>query len=358
MTPLSPLCRRPDPLRVAWINIEGGAQSPGGVDHARITRLLRPLHPGPSSEAPHTPAALLAVCEAKQWGANGNRDLLAVARTVSEILHRPYVALLVSLRGRSPLTPALFYDPARLALLNWYDDNGWPGYDDKHDTGLFLDLHTDHPLRVIPRHFDPRSPQIRLEQARLLGRYGAASNIPSLVLGDLNETGDGRYWPTRDFGKTSFTTRASKSYERPDGRRVPHTAAITHLIGTYDYDPLGGADQRRDGCGFWALPELAYATGTDPEQAFLPTANHTPDEGGGEIIDHCLTNRPHVYVPGTYRVHPPHPDGPADSDHRLCEATFDLTARPGNLSCRDEQVARTYRLPGTGRIPLLPTAGH
>jgi hypothetical protein len=162
------------------------------------------------------------------------------------------------------------------------------------------------------------------------------------ILGDLNCCPSGPWWPRRDWTKAPYRDRDAKALRLPDGTWVDATDPIDHLIGWWN----DGSGERVDGCGFWAIPEIAYATGTPVEEAFQATVNRGIDAGGGQIIDHCLLNRPDLYVPGTYRIDiPPHRhDGRWDSDHRLGEATFDLAAEPGSTRYLDIELARRYRL--------------
>jgi hypothetical protein len=335
--------------RFAWLNfMDGGRTKTGEFDFARLHRLVAPLNdrqPGPGAAVP---AAVVAVCEAKEWGAKGNDGLFTAAQVLSETLGRAYVGKLCSF-DRGPIGPALFFDPTLVRPVEWHDDNGYPDYVDKSDLARFQAVGTDRHFVVIVRHLAPLSPQQRKEEVRLLGRYGDGFPAPVTILGDLNSCPSGPWWPRRDWTKASYRDRDAKAVRLPDGTWVDATDAIDHLIGWWNEGPH---DQGRvDGCGFWAIPEIAYATGTPIEEAFRATVNRGIDAGGGQLIDHCLVNRPHLYVPGTYRIHiPPHrDDGRWDSDHRLGEATFDLSAEPGSTAYLDADLARSYRLAGEPR---------
>ena len=330
--------------RYAWLNFENGGRTPTGeFDFTRLQRLVAPLNTGQPPPGAAEPVAVLAICEAKEWGAKGNHGLLTAAQALSESLNRTYVGKLCSF-DRGPIGPALFFDPTLVRPVEWHDDNGYPDYIDKSDFTRFQIVGTDHHFVVIVRHLSPLSPQQRKEQTRLLGRYGDGFPDPVLILGDLNCTPSGPRWPRRDWTQAPYRARDAKAVRLPDGTWVDATDAIDHLIGRWDEDPHRPG--RVDGCGFWATPEIAHATGTPIEEAFRATVNHGVDPGGGQLIDHCLVNRPHLYVPGSYRIHipPKRDDGRWDSDHRLGEATFDLATKPSPTTYADAELARSYRL--------------
>lgn len=336
-------------VRFGWLNFQSGGKTstPDGYDFSRLRRLIAPLReprPGPHAT---TSVSVFAICEAKEWGQNNNRGLLSAGRVLSDALGRPYVGKLCAF-DRGPIGPALFYDPTRVEPEQWPDGNGYPTYIDQADVVSFRTVGTGHRFVVIVRHWSPWSPEQRKDQARLLGRYGDGYPHPVYLLGDLNTTASGPRWPRRDWTKATYRERDAKAIRLPDGtphgRWVDATDAVDHLIGWWNNDPA--QDGRTDGCGFWAVPELAHATGTPLEEAFQPTVNRGIDAGGGQIIDHCLTNQPYLYLPGSYRVHVPQRqhDGRWDSDHRLGEAAFDLTADPGAFAYSDPELARQYRL--------------
>lgn len=339
--------------RFAWLNFEGGGRTPAGeFDFTRLQRLVAPLNhqqsrPAGTVPVAVVPVAVLVVCEAKEWGAKGNDGLFSAARVLSDTLGREYVGKLCSF-DRGPIAPALFFDPTLVHPVEWHDDNGYPDYVDKSHVARFRAVGADRHFLVIPRHWPPLSPQQRKEQARLLGRYGHGFPDPVFILGDLNETASGPRWPRRDWTKAPYRARDAKAVRLPDGSWVDATDAIDHLIGRWNEGPH---DQGRvDGCGFWAIPEVAYATGTPIQEAFRPSVNRDIEAGGGQLIDHCLVNRPHHYVPGSYHVHiPQRYDGRWDSDHRLGEATFDLSTEPGSTANLDSELARSYRLAGEPR---------
>ncbi|WP_285685457.1 endonuclease/exonuclease/phosphatase family protein [Actinoplanes sp. NBRC 103695] len=334
-------------LRFTWLNFQsGGARTSGKLDYdfTRLHRLAAPLVEPQLSPAASMPVAIFALCEAKGWAADANHGLLAASDVLSATLGRPYAAKMLPF-DRGPIGPALFYDPTLVAPVAWHG-GGYPDFDDKAGVIRFRTVHTDQHLVVIVRHWNPRSPQIRLEEARLLGSYGDGFPDPVFVMGDLNATATGSHWPRRDWTKAPYIARDAKAIRMPDGAWVDATDAIHHLIGEWEWDEFGKQGRRTDGCGFWAMPEVAYATGTPAGEAFMATVNRDIDAGGGQIIDHCLVTRPQLYVPGTYRVHVPteQHDGRWDSDHRLVEATFSLASSPVAWPHVDAGLATRYRL--------------
>ena len=325
----------------------GGAKTSGKLDFdfSRLRRLVAPLVDPQLSPAAAVPVSVFALCEAKGWGADANDGLFAAEEVLSATLGRPYTGRMLPF-DRGPIGPALFYDPTLVRPAAWHDDNEYPDYDDKAGVVRFQTVHGGHHFVVIVRHWNPRSPQIRVEEARLLGCYGDGFADPVYVMGDLNATAGGMHWPRRDWTKAPYIARDAKAIRRPDGTWEDATGAIHHLIGPWEWDDDGQQGRRTLGCGFWAMPEVAYATGTPVEEAFEPTVNRGIDAGGGQIIDHCLITRPQLYVPGTYRIHIPQSQhgGRWDSDHRLGEATFDLTTARDTAPCTDTDLARRYRL--------------
>ncbi|WP_233413954.1 endonuclease/exonuclease/phosphatase family protein [Nucisporomicrobium flavum] len=334
--------------RFAWLNFQsGGARTSGKLDYdfTRLHRLVAPLVEPALSPAASVPVAVFALCEAKGWAADANHGLYAAAEVLSATLGRPYAAKMQPF-DRGPIGPALFYDPTLVCPVAWHDSSGYPDFDDKAGVVRFRTVHTDHHFVVIVRHWNPRSPQVRLEEARLLGSYGDGFPDPVFVMGDLNATAGGSHWPLRDWTKAPYIARDAKAVLTPDGSWVDATDAIHHLIGRWECDESGQQGRRIDGCGFWAMPEVAYATGTPAGEAFEATVNRGIDAGGGQIIDHCLITRPEHYVRGSYHIHVPRQqhEGRWDSDHRLGEATFNLTAGRDLVPCTDADLATRYRL--------------
>jgi endonuclease/exonuclease/phosphatase family metal-dependent hydrolase len=337
--------------RLAWLNFQsGGSRTPGKLDFdfSRLHRLAAPLTDPRRSPAATVPVSVFALCEAKGYGANANDGLFAAEEVLSTTLGRTYASRMLPF-DRGPIGPALFYDPTLVRPDSWHDrSSGYPDYDDKVGVVRFRTVDTDDCFVIIVRHWNPRSPQIRLEEARLLGCYGDDFPDPAFIMGDLNATSNAKHWPRRNWTQAPYIARDAKALRGPDGTWEDATEAIDHLIGRWEWDEDRRHGRRTDGCGFWALPEVAHATGTPIPEAFIPTVNRGIDAGGGQIIDHCLTNQPHRYLPGSYRIHVPETqhDGRWDSDHRLGEATFNLTAHPSPLEFPNIDLAHRYRLAG------------
>ncbi|MDG4787646.1 hypothetical protein O7626_17165 [Micromonospora sp. WMMD1102] len=299
---------------MALFNFEGGGLQPDGTfDLANLCRAFAHVDRVP---------ALVALCEAKEWGRDGNRGLLAATAALGRQLDRPYVGHL-GWRERGPIEPALLYDPTVLALTTWYNDNGYPTHDDKRGLVEFRVRATGVRFGVLVEHWDPRSGATRLRQAERIDRYGRC-RLPMIVLGDLNSTASGPSYPDRNWELADYRARHQKARERADGSWVDQTEAVDHLIGAWSEE----RGERVGGCGFHAAPDLAWQTGTAHHQAYRPTVNRGIDEGGGQIIDFILTNVAGSLVPMTYQVHVPAGTNPADfpSDHRLVTASFDFHA--------------------------------
>jgi hypothetical protein len=334
--------------RITWGNFQsGGMTKDGTLDVDRLRRFVAPFSAPPPHCSEPLPVAVFVLCEAKQWGADGNRGLLTAAEVLSETLGGNYDGKLCSF-DRGPIGPAVFWDPALVRPARWPDDNGHPGYPDQTDAVRFRVVGTKQYFVIIPRHWAPTSPQQRTDQARLLGRYGDDWPEPVAIIGDLNATPSGPRWPRRDWTKAHYRDRDAKAIWVPDGtpagKWIDATDALDHLIGRWvDHPDYQG---RIDGCGFRAVPEIAYATGTPLAEAFQATVNRGIDLGGGQIIDHCLLNRPDIYVAGSYRTHVParQYNGRWDSDHRPGEATVNLAAKPGSLTYINAELARQFGL--------------
>jgi endonuclease/exonuclease/phosphatase family metal-dependent hydrolase len=300
------------PIPVALFNFEGGGLQPDGTfAHDKLCRAFEHVDRVP---------ALVAICEAKEWGRDGNRGLLAATQALGRLVDRPYVGQL-GWRERGPIEPALLYDPTVLAPITWYNDNGYPTHDDKRGLVEFTVRGTDVRLGVLVEHWDPRSGATRLRQAERIDRYGK-HRLPMLVMGDLNSTASGPSYPKRDWAVADYRARHQKARELDGGTWVDQTEAVDHLIGAWSDDH----GERLGGCGFHAATDLAWLGGTPHHRAYEPTVNRGIDEGGGQIIDFILTNAPESLVPMTYKVHVPPGDNRADlpSDHRLVTASFDF----------------------------------
>ncbi|MBF9132726.1 hypothetical protein I0C86_27775 [Plantactinospora sp. S1510] len=295
---------------MALFNFEGGGLQPDGT--FALDKLCRAF------EHVHRVPALVALCEAKEWGRDGNRGLLSATAALGRQLDRPYVGHL-GWRERGPIEPALLYDPTVLDLTSWYNDNGYPTHDDKRGLAEFRVRATGVQFGVLVEHWDPRSGASRLRQAERIDRYGR-HRLPVLVMGDLNSTASGPSYPRRDWDLAGYRARHQKARRREDGIWVDQTEAVDHLIGAWSEEH----GERVDGCGFHAASDLAWLTGTPNHQAYRPTTNREDAAGGNQIIDFILTTDPDSLVPMTYQVHPPSGLDRADgwSDHNLIEGSF------------------------------------
>lgn len=301
---------------VALFNYEaGGLSNAGGYEFERLQYAFADVTEVPS---------LILLCEAKEYRTNANIGLHGAAEALSDELGVAYVGLLGTSR-RGPMPPAIFYNPLTLILRSWWGPDDPGAYDDKINVARFA-IRDSGPIRGTRSeflawvdHWHPSSGIIRRQEAARLGRYGG-ERLPVIGGGDLNGTASGPHLPQRDWTAANYLARSGKGRQFPDGRWVADTAAVDHLIGSWDPQ-----QQRRvDGCGFHAVAELAWHT--DAAAPLLATVNDKPAEGGGLLIDWLLVNdvmRPHVVAP-SYRVHVPPAGRPAPSDHRLVTATITL----------------------------------
>ncbi len=288
----------------------GGLRGDGTHDFNKLRQAFAGVRTAP---------VVIAICEAKERGAAGNAGLLSAANVLAATLDRPYVGEL-GWYEHGPIGTAFLYDPTVLALCIWYNANGYPTYDDKRGVAEFQVRGTTARFLAIVEHWDPRSGATRLRQAQRIDRYGR-HELPAFVFGDLNETASGPDYPARDWDKADALARAHKA-RLSQGVWVAQTAAVDHLIGAWD-DTVGG---RVGGGGFFAVPELAWQSGTPQEEAFAAAVNRDIDSGGGQLIDFMLTNRRGGLVEGIYQVHIPLAGEIAawPSDHRLVTAAFTL----------------------------------
>lgn len=303
-------------ISVALFNYEkGGLQADGRYDFRPLQRAFADVD---------EPPALIMFCEAKRYRDDAGAGKYAAAEALCDELGVPYVVELGSMQ-RGPLPPAVFYDPTRLILRRWWNQDDPGAYDDQRnvarfavrDSGVIAEERVE--FLAFVHHFEPLSGEVRWEEARRVGRYGG-ERLPVIGGGDLNATASGSHLPQRDWMAAAFLHRCHKGMLGSDGVWGPDTRAIDHLIGVWDEQ----TQTRRDGCGFHAIAEMAWRE--DPSQPILPTVNQNIDAGGGLLIDWLLVNdamAPHV-VPGTYRVHVPDDGCPYPSDHRLVTATLDL----------------------------------
>jgi len=296
-------------LPVALFNYEDGGQvTPGVYDFGKLKKGFTDVT---------TPPWLILLCEAKEYDGWGKTGLLNAAKALSEQLDRPYVGELGWI-DRGNFGPAIFYDPQELALLYWGDTHASVP-DDKRNMARFRLRNGSAEFLVVVQHWIFRSGRHRLEEAQVVDRFGN-DRLPVVLGGDLNATASGLHLPQRDWANMSYRSRGQKGRQLPDGTWSADTDALDHLIGRWD--EAGG--RRIEGCGFYAVAELAYQSGTPANEAFLPTVN--TGVGGSELlIDWLLINRHFRLVPETYRVHVPlGPPANFPSNHRLVTATLEL----------------------------------
>jgi len=319
--PLSTLTRKGNQavtrIDIALYNYEsGGAKPSGGYDFRPLQRAF--------AQAEVIPALIL-FCEAKNYRDRAGEAKYAAAEALSDELGVPYSVELGSMK-RGPMPPAIFYNPDVLILRRWWNQDDPGVYDDQRnvarfairDSGPVAETRTE--FLAFVHHFEPLSGDVRLEEARRVSRYGDAQPLPAVGGGDLNGTGSGDHLPQRDWMAAPFSRRSHKGMIRPDGTWGPDTRAIDYLIGRWDE----GSQERRDGCGFYAVAEMAWRL--DPSRPILPTVNENVDAGGGLLIDWILVNEAmhkHV-IPDSYQVHISDERYPPPSDHRLVTAAMEL----------------------------------
>ncbi|MFV2102160.1 hypothetical protein [Micromonospora sp. LOL_024] len=301
-------------LLIATINYQAGGYYGGGFHLQPLQQIFAVLD---------VPPAIILFCEAKHYRRNQHEGLRLAEKALTEVLNAPYIGLLGTSQ-HGPIPPAIFYDADQVT------HQLWPG-DDPHDPDIFADKRNVGRFRVNATgtefgawvaHFNARSGTARLEEAKLLDRYGN-DPLPYIGGGDLNSSASGRQFPQRDWRAASHRIRTHKGKliddGTPDGRWEADTDALDHLIGRWD--PISG--RRLTGAGYHAIAELCWLD--NPDFVIQPTVIDKPGEGGPDVIDYLLVNaamRPHV-IANSYRVHVP--DGPPfPSDHHLVTAEIDL----------------------------------
>ncbi|MFI6163008.1 endonuclease/exonuclease/phosphatase family protein [Micromonospora haikouensis] len=301
-------------LLIATYNYEAGGYRDGTFN-------MRPLQQ--TFAALDVPPAIILFCEAKHYRRNQHEGLRLAEKALTEVHHAPYTGLLGTSQ-HGPIPPAIFYNANLVTHL------AWPG-DDPHDPDVFPDKRNVGRFRVNTTgaefgtwvaHFNSRSGATRLEEAKLIDRYGN-DPLPFIGGGDLNSTASGGHLPQRDWHAANHHIRTHKGKRIDDGTPEGHweadTDALDHLIGRWD----SISNRRLDGAGYHAVAELAWLA--NPDFVIAPTVIDKPGEGGPDLIDYLLVNnalRPHV-IPSSYQVHIP--DGPPfPSDHHLVTATIDL----------------------------------
>ncbi|MFK3984452.1 hypothetical protein ACI2K4_29275 [Micromonospora sp. NPDC050397] len=302
---------------IALFNYENGGRSPdGGYDFSRLQCAFADVD---------EPPALILFCEAKNYRDHAGVAKYAAAEALSDALGVPYVVELGSM-PRGPLPPAIFYNPNLLVLRRWWNQDDPGVYDDQRNVARFAVRGSSRTpeerleFLAFVHHWEPLSGDVRLEEAKRVGRYGGPEPLPVIGGGDFNGTASGSHLPQGDWVAAPFRQRAHKGVLGSDGTWGPDTRALDHLIGEWDEN----THQRRDGCGFHAVAEVAWRA--DPSQPILPTVNAGVDAGGGLLVDWLLANTAmadHI-LPATYQVHVPDPGHQPPSDHRLVTVTAEL----------------------------------
>ncbi len=298
---------------------DGGRTASGNYDFNGLQQAFKA-----AEEAP----AVILLNEAKGWKTDGKTILYMAVNALAEALGRPYAGELgCGIRGDAT-RPALVYDPQVVRLDAWGDES----VTDK-DRGNVAFMHMAGrqaaKFRVSIQHWDPEDGFLR--QAEAHKTKGFTSGMPTLLVGDLNNAASGPH-VDMDWTKASDRLRKTKAKLLPDGTYVADTDAMDLMLG--DWDPIQKMRTNqvrafgRQAIGWHALAELAYQSGTPAEEAFKPTVNRNPEQGGGLLIDWLLVNNAwkEGLVADTYRVH--EPDDPHleayPSDHRLITATLEV----------------------------------
>ncbi|MFC8845793.1 MULTISPECIES: endonuclease/exonuclease/phosphatase family protein [unclassified Micromonospora] len=195
-------------LGIVTYNYEAGGYRDGAFDMEPLRQTFAALD---------VPPAIILFCEAKHYRRNQHEGLRLAERALTEALHAPYTGLLgVSQHG--PIPPAIFYHAGLVTHLVW------PG-DDPHDPDVFADKRNVGRFRVSTTgaefgawvaHFTSRSGAARLEEAKLIDRYGN-DPLPFIGGGDLNSTASGGHLPQRDWQAANHHTRTHKGKRIDDG---------------------------------------------------------------------------------------------------------------------------------------------
>jgi hypothetical protein len=302
-------------LPVALFNYEsGGRVRPGTYDFSKLTEAFKDVE-----EAP----AMILLNEAKEWHLWGHNALYRAVNALSERLGRRYTGVDgVGVRGPASM-PAFIFDPQVVRLDSWGDNHDTVHPDKQNLAHAHIWGRSAAKFRVLIRHGNPNSGDIREQEMREIS--GMRAGPPTLLGGDLNSPASGPHMPEMHWEQATDELRAKKAIRLPDGTYVADTRAVDFLLGEWDAR-LGGRPARE--LGWYALAELAHASGTPAEEAFRPTVNRGVDRGGGLLIDWMIVNEAWKdgLVPETYTVHVPPGDSPTSfpSDHRLVTATLEL----------------------------------
>ena len=301
-------------LLVALFNYENGGYRDGTFDMKPLQQTIAVLD---------APPAVLLFCEARYYRRNQHEGLRLAEKALTEVFNAPYTGLLGTSQ-HGPIPPAIFYNAGLVTHLVWPDDDAHDPdvFADKRNVGRFQVNATGAEFGAWVAHFNARSGAARLEEAKLLDRYGN-DPLPYIGGGDANGSASGGHFPQRNWQAASYRIRTHKGKRvddgTPDGHWEADTDALDHLIGRWD--PISG--RRLEGCGYHAIAELAWLA--NPDFVIQPSIIDKAGEGGPDLIDYLLVNeamRPHV-IASSYHVH--FPDGPPfASDHHLVTAEIDI----------------------------------
>ena len=266
-------------LTGSLLNFEAGGLREDGVHD--FTGLTRAFLDDPQPD-------VIAICEAKEWHRDGETPFLTAIRELSVLCGRPYVGELHT----GPIGTAIIYDPTVLCLLQGED----PRYPDRRNRARFA-LRADGLRRFDLRteHWSYSDSSERFARAQRLAQYGT-SEIPTLIMGDLNESASGPDFPDLDWDAVPLGVRDYVAYRNEHDDWVRQSSALDRLIGAYDAASGG----RINGSGFHTVAEL------DPQASrpFPATSNVR-----NLHVDHCLGNdalwQAADVVAGSYDVHVP-----------------------------------------------------
>jgi hypothetical protein len=207
-----------DDLTFSLLNFEAGGLRSDGVHD--FTGRTGALQDDPQADA------VVVLCEAKGWYRDGNKPFLTAMRELSVLCGRQYVGELHT----GPIGTAIIYDPTVLSLLRGED----PRFPDLRNRARFA-LRTDG-LRHFEIRAEHRSYSDSREwfaRAQRLAQYGT-SHVPTLVVGDLNESPSGPDFPDLDWDTVPIAVRDYIAYRnehgvwvRPAGARSRRGSIVT-----------------------------------------------------------------------------------------------------------------------------------
>jgi len=280
-----------DELTGSLLNFEAGGLREDGVhDPSGLTRAFLD-DPSPD---------FLVICEAKEWHRDGEKPFLTAMRELSVLCGRPYVGELHA----GPMATAIIYDPTVLCLLQGEDLR----YPDRRNRARFA-LCADDMRRFELRteHWSYSDSSERFARAQRLAQYGG-SELPTLIMGDLNESASGPDFPDLDWDTVPLAVRDYVAYRNEHGDWVRQSSALDRLIGPYD----AVAGGRILGSGFHTVAELD----SQAVRPFPATSNVRNLHVDHVLINDAMRQAADV-VDGSYHVHSPGGDRSRwPSDHR------------------------------------------